>query len=204
MHRDYHRNFKIADETSKTLTKEVTRDDVASNPVTHGSPRRTQAHSYSRCERGERMNPRIKTLGRWARARATATGNGQDGVVTAFTLVLLAALIVLAGLVFDGGMALSGRVRALDEAQEAARAGAQKIDVAAFRAGGQAVLAPGQATAAADAYLATTGDTGTVTVAGNAVTVTVTRISRTQILSALGIGSFIEHATATATAEQGR
>ncbi|HEV2637195.1 MAG TPA: pilus assembly protein TadG-related protein [Actinocrinis sp.] len=137
------------------------------------------------------------------RGRLIATGSRQDGVVTAFTVVLLAGLIVLAGLVFDGGMAMKGRVQALDEAQEAARAGAQQIDVPAFRATGQAVLDPGPAVTAAEDYLAATGDTGTVAVDGDTVTVTVTHVQHTEILAVIGIGSFTEHATASATAEQG-
>jgi hypothetical protein len=135
--------------------------------------------------------------------RLTAIGGGQDGVVTAFTVVLLAALIVLAGMVFDGGMAMAGRVKALDEAQEAARAGAQQLDLAAFRATGLTTLDPADAANAAEAYLAATGDTGTVAVDGETVTVTVTHIQHTQILALIGISSFTERATASATAEQG-
>jgi hypothetical protein len=145
------------------------------------------------------MIPLIRRLS----ARATATGTGQDGVVTAFTVVMVGALLVLAGLVFDGGRALAGRVTALDEAQEAARIGAQQIDLPTFRATGAAILNDGAAVTAAQGYLASTGDSGTVTVNGDVVSVTVTHIESTQILSIIGIGSFTEHATATATAEQG-
>jgi hypothetical protein len=146
---------------------------------------------------------RISSLPRAARSRLTATGSREDGVVTAFTVVVLAALIVLAGMVFDGGMAMKGRVQALDEAQEAARAGAQMIDIPTFRATGQAVLDPGPAVTAAEGYLAETGDTGTVSVDGDVVTVTVTHVQHTEILSVIGIDTFTENATATATAEQG-
>jgi len=149
------------------------------------------------------MRTLIRKIARRLRARATATGTGQDGVVTAFTVVMIGALIVLAGLVFDGGRALAGRVTALDEAQEAARVGAQQIDLATFRATGAAILNDNAAVTAAQGYLASTGDTGTATVNGDAVTVTVTHHQSTQILSIIGIGSFTEHATATATAEQG-
>lgn len=149
------------------------------------------------------MSALIPTLARRLRARATATGTAQDGVVTAFTVVMVGALLVLAGLVFDGGRALAGRVTALDEAQEAARVGAQQIDIPTFRATGAAVLGERAAVSAAEGYLASTGDAGTATVNGDTVTVTVTHVQSTQILSVIGIGSFTEHATATATAEQG-
>lgn len=149
------------------------------------------------------MSTRLSRIIRRLGARVTATGTAQDGVVTAFTVVMVVGLFMLAGLVFDGGRALDGRVTALDEAQEAARAGAQQIDLPTFRATGQAVLNDAAAVTAADGYLASTRDTGTVTVAGDTVTVTVTHIESTEILSAIGIGGFTEHATATATAEQG-
>jgi hypothetical protein len=149
------------------------------------------------------MTTTVRVLIRGTRRQLTATDAGQDGVVTAFTLVLVIALIALAGMVFDGGMAMAGRVKALDEAQEAARTGAQQIDLAVFRATGQATLDPTKASTAAETYLAATGDTGTVTVNGEAVTVTVTHTQHTQILALIGIESFTENATATATAEQG-
>jgi len=144
-----------------------------------------------------------RSSARRLRARLTATGTAQDGFVTVFTVIIVVALFVLAGLVFDGGRAMDGRVTALDEAQEAARVGAQQIDLPTFRATGAAILSYSAAVTAAEGYLATTGDTGTATVTGDTVTVTVTHIQPTEILSMIGIGSFTENATATATAEQG-
>ncbi|MBR7827836.1 hypothetical protein KDK95_16065 [Actinospica sp. MGRD01-02] len=115
---------------------------------------------------------------------------------------MVVALLVLAGLVFDGGRALAARVTALDDAQEAARTGAQQIDLATFRATGAAILNNAAAVTAAENYLAANGETGTATVNGDTVTVTATRTQTTEILSMIGIGSFTENATATATAEQ--
>lgn len=149
------------------------------------------------------MSALIHTPLRRLRERATATGTGQDGFVTAFTVIMVLALFVLAGLVFDGGRALAGRVTALNEAQEAARAGAQQIDLPTFRATGAAILNDTAAIQAAEDYLAATGDTGTATVNGDTVSVTVTHLEPTEILSMIGIGTFTEHAAATATAEQG-
>jgi len=140
---------------------------------------------------------------RWLRERLTAAGRAEDGFATVFTVIIVVALLVLAGLVFDGGRAMDGRVTALDEAQEAARAGAQQIDLPTFRATGTAILNDNAAVTAAENYIASIGDTGTATVTGDTVTVTVTHIEPTEILSMIGIGSFTENATATATAEQG-
>ena len=56
-------------------------------------------------------------------------GESESGMVTAFVVIFTVALIVMAGLVFDGGLALSVKVQAIDDAQAAARAGAQAIDL---------------------------------------------------------------------------
>jgi hypothetical protein len=109
--------------------------------------------------------------------------------VTAFVVVLTAGLLLLGGLVLDGGLALAGKVRAIDEAQEAARAGAQQIDLAVYRGQNRVVLDPARAVAAAQRYLAGTGDTGTISVAGDNVTVTVTHRQPTQLLRLAGVNS---------------
>lgn len=142
-----------------------------------------------------------KALRRWRTLHAPDAR--EDGMVTAFTIIIVGALMLFVGLAYDGGLALDGRVRALNEAQEAARAGAQALDVGAWRTGGVAVLDPDAAIAAAKAYLAGSGDAGTVSVAGATVTVSVTHTHRTQILALAGIGTMTAHATASARAEQG-
>lgn len=151
------------------------------------------------------MNQQIRAMIQRLAARATATGDREDGMVTAFVVIIAAALLVLGGLVLDGGLALSGKVKASDEAAEAARAGAQALNVAGFRTGGAANLdlVPAKAVAAAQTYLAATGDTGTVAVNGATVTVTVTHVQPAQILSVVGVGSLTATATASATAETG-
>ena len=63
-------------------------------------------------------------------------------MVTAFVVIFTFALLLLAGLVIDGGLTLAARVQAIDEAQAAARAGAQAIDLPLFRSTGQIVLDP--------------------------------------------------------------
>lgn len=125
-------------------------------------------------------------------------------MVTAFVVVFTLALMVMAGLVLDGGLALSAKVQAIDDAQAAARAGAQAIDIPLYRSTGQITLDPTQATADAEQYLAQSGRTGTVTVDGDQVNVTVTIRQPTQILSLVGIGSLTETASGSATAEQGQ
>jgi hypothetical protein len=125
------------------------------------------------------------------------------GQITAFVVVMMAALILLVGLVLDGGLTLDARERALAEAQEAARAGAQAVDLAVYRQDGSLVLDPPEAVADARAYLAGIGASGTVRVSGNVVTVTVSIVQPMQILDAAGLSSITVHATASATPERG-
>jgi hypothetical protein len=124
---------------------------------------------------------------------------GDAGQITAFVVVMMAALILLAGLVLDGGLTLAARERALGEAQEAARSGAQAINLAIYRQDGKLVLIPGQATAGARAYLAEIGAAGTARATANTVTVTVSIVQPMQILDAAGLRAITVHATATAT-----
>src|SRR5579863_7734834 len=127
----------------------------------------------------------------------------EEGMVTAFVVIFTFALLLLAGLVIDGGLTLAARVQAIDEAQAAARAGAQAINLPLFRSTGQIVLDPSEATADAERYLAATGHSGTVTVNGNEVTVAVSINHATQILGIAGIDQLSVSGTGSATAEQG-
>lgn len=143
---------------------------------------------------------------RLERCRATTWSSYRRdvrGQVTAFVAVMVAALILCAGLVIDGGLALAAKVRATDEAQAAARAGAEEIDLATYRQSGTVVLDPIQATDAAEQYLASTGDSGQVAVTGDTVTVSVEATQATQILGIAGLHSFTVSASASATAVRG-
>ncbi|TFE27420.1 hypothetical protein E0F15_16480 [Frankia sp. B2] len=97
--------------------------------------------------------------------------------------VLFAGAVLLAGLIADTGRVLYANADASDLAGKAARAGAQQIAPASLRAGSP-TLDPAAADAAARAYLDRHHIDGTITVAGDAVTVIVqTRI--TYVLLAL-------------------
>ena len=115
--------------------------------------------------------------------------SGDDrGQVTAFVAAMMLALLVMAALVIDGGYALAARRRAVDEASEAARAGAQALALADYRTTGTFRLDPGAAVAAARAYLAAAGHEGQVTVAGDRVRVQVSVSQPTALLRIVGIG----------------
>lgn len=123
-----------------------------------------------------------------ARGRDVASWWRDDaGQVSAFVVTLVTGILLLAGLVLDGGLALAAKVEAAGQAQSAARAGAQHLDLAAYRDRGDLLLDPDAAAAAARAYLSSVGAHGTATAGTDSITVTVTAISGTQLLTLAGI-----------------
>ncbi|MFI6350236.1 pilus assembly protein TadG-related protein [Streptomyces sp. NPDC050560] len=124
------------------------------------------------------------------------------GQVTAFVVGVFLAVWLFAGIVVDGGLALAGKIAAQDAAQEAARAGAQQLDLARLRHGADVRLVHGPALSAARAHITSTGDTGSATVTGDVVTARVTHHQRTQILGLIGLDTLTVHATGRAHAER--
>lgn len=61
---------------------------------------------------------------------------GERGSVTVFTVVFAVAVIILLGLIVDGGIAMNAKERAADIAGQAARAAADDVNIATLRAGG--------------------------------------------------------------------
>ena len=114
---------------------------------------------------------------------------GEGGQVTAFVVVFAMALIVVAGLVVDGGVILAANRRAGLEADAAARAGTQALDVDAYQAGRPLTLDPAAAVAAAQAHPVSPGHTVSARVAGvDTVDVDVRFSQPLLILRVLGIG----------------
>lgn len=66
--------------------------------------------------------------------------SGERGSMSVFTVLFSVVVFLLAGLLVDGGAAINARLRASDIAEQAARAGADRIDVEHLRATGQARL----------------------------------------------------------------
>ena len=127
----------------------------------------------------------------------------EGGFVSLYVVAITVGLVALAGLVIDGGNAIAARGKAADTAQQAARAGADALAPDALRETGGLFAKPAAATQAANEVLATGGVTGTVTVAGDAVTVSVVVHQATTILSAVGIDQITGTATASAVALRG-
>jgi len=88
--------------------------------------------------------------------RRVAVAN-QNGSITATVPLLVLTVLVLVGFAFDGGNVITAHRRAVNLAEQAARAGAERLDIAALRSRGQYRLDRAAARAAAVAYLASTG-----------------------------------------------
>jgi len=127
----------------------------------------------------------------------------ERGSVTAFVAGFTVALLAVAGLVADGGFLLAARRQAFDQAEAAARAGAQAIDINALRRHGVVQLDPGQARSDALAYLATTGHQGSVQVTGDTVTVDVTFQRPVTLLGIIGLGTVTVTGDGSADAVRG-
>jgi len=130
----------------------------------------------------------------------TADGGGERGSLTLMLAVLMVSLLVLAGLVIDGGRKLTESEGAYAIAQEAARAGAGMVNRSAAYRSGTFEVDSAQAVAAARAYLAAAGYRGSVSVSGaDRIRVTVTVTEPTVALSLIGIDSMTSTGTAVAS-----
>jgi len=100
------------------------------------------------------------------------------------------ALLLAVGLVYDGGEIMNAKVAAMDDAEEAARAGARYIDLGAFHRSGVIVPDRQAAIAGADAYLAAEHLSGAATLVdqpGGKTTLVVT-VHLRQPMTVLGLG----------------
>jgi Flp pilus assembly protein TadG len=128
----------------------------------------------------------------------------ESGAISAFVVLMCATMFLVLGIMLDGGLALSAKMKALSTAEEAARSGAGQLDLAAWRRDGTLRIDIPRARAAIAAYVASTGATGySATVTGTRATVSVQRSQSTQLLTLVGIGTFHLSATASAEARRG-
>ncbi|WP_239340913.1 pilus assembly protein TadG-related protein [Frankia sp. CiP3] len=131
-------------------------------------------------------------------------GRGWDGgQITAFFAVFAVALLALAGLTVDGGRALATKSKAISTAAEAARAGAQALDLLTYRTTGVPQLDPAQARRLAQDYLTAADAQGVVTATPVLVTVTVTAVTGTHLLTVLGVRQITVTGTASSTPVRG-
>jgi hypothetical protein len=113
---------------------------------------------------------------------------------------LMVELLALAGLVIDGERKLNQSASAYAIAQEAARAGAGMVDRSAAYRSGTFKVDEAQALAAARAYLADAGYSGTVNSDGTQrIRVTVTVTQPTLVLSLIGMDTLTSTGSAVAS-----
>jgi len=128
------------------------------------------------------------------------TYRDEHGTVTVFVVGFMLALLVVAGLVIDGGDVLAARQAAANVAESAARAGAQAINIGAARTSGGVQLNAPAAQARAESFLAQTGYHGTASIQGNEVLVEVTITQHTFLLGLAGLPSITVHGRGDAQA----
>lgn len=127
----------------------------------------------------------------------------ERGGATIFVLGMSLVLMLCAGLVIDGGMGINARMRVADDAEQAARAGANAVNVDQLRSGGALAVDPGLARLYAQDFLSARGYPASqfsITVNANTVAIEVRDTSETTMLKLIGIDQYPVTARATATA----
>ncbi|MFF3735320.1 TadE/TadG family type IV pilus assembly protein [Streptomyces sp. NPDC002476] len=136
--------------------------------------------------------------------RTTANRTGlkcrDRGSTTVFFALSTIAILMVIGLLVDGGGALNAGNRATSLAQEAARAAGQQIDPAQAVEGTAITIDPDAAVGAAQDYLAAANVQGTaaITDGGRSITVTVTDTYHPHFAQLVGKGTISVTGTATA------
>jgi hypothetical protein len=149
------------------------------------------------------VTPRPRVSAAWHPDPPSDPG-AERGSITLMLAAMFVGLLALFGIVVDGGTKLDAAQNADAVAQEAARAGAGRVSQSAAYTTGQFLVDQQQAVAAARAYLAGGGYTGTVVPQGRAsIRVTVTITKPTQVLSLIGINSVSATGSAVASLEAG-
>lgn len=126
----------------------------------------------------------------------------ESGAISAFVVALFIAMMVLAGLVVDGGLAINARQKVTDDAEQAARIAANQVDEGLLRSTGAVVINPDLAEERAYAYLMNEigyqASQVTVDPDTDEVTVTVTGTVDTKLMSLMLVDEFEVEGTATA------
>ena len=121
----------------------------------------------------------------------------ERGSITPFFVVLVPALVLIIGLVVDG----AGKIQANENAQAIA-SGASRVAANAVAAqvvaNGGLSLDNNRAQIAASDYIEASGMTGTVSVVGNRISVSVETSYATKFVSIIGITTLPAEASATA------
>ena len=113
---------------------------------------------------------------------------GEHGSASSFAVIVVAVLMLVAGLCIEGGRVLNARATMADQAEQAARAGAQELALEGVRSGNAVAL---NESTAARSYLAAVdaSDGSSVDVNDQTVAVTVQRDVPTSLLHLVGVPS---------------
>ena len=153
------------------------------------------------------LNPRATAVSVRSTRRLHPVGDDMPprdaGMISAFVLAMMLGLFAVLGLGLDPGLALAAKVQAIGQAQQAARAGAQQINLTTYRITGKLQLDPSAAATAAQHFLAIEYAVGQVVVTANTVTVSITAKYRTQLWALIGVDTITVHATGSATPQRG-
>ncbi len=129
----------------------------------------------------------------------------EQGSATVFVIGFAIVLFLCAGLVIDGGLAINKRMRIADDAEQAARIGADSIDVAEFRRSENLVIDKQLAQRRITGYMSDLGYGGgnwTAVIQQGQVSVSVSDQSKTFILDLFGV-EFPVRASAEAVPDTG-
>lgn len=123
--------------------------------------------------------------------------NDERGSITPMFVVFVPALVLVIGLVVDGAGKIQANEHAQSIASGASRAAANAVASEVIVNGGLS-LDNHRAQIAAHDYIEAAGMTGTVTVTGNEIQVTVETTYATKFISIVGVTSLPAEASATA------
>lgn len=139
------------------------------------------------------------TVGRERKQRPHAGGGARPGQALLWVAIMLPVFLAIVGLAIDGGALFAARRQAQNAADAAARAGAQEIDIARYRATGEITLDRTMARYVARQYAEGRGESGaTVDTADTQVIVTVSRDVPLSFLKLVGLSRVSIAATAIA------
>lgn len=142
-------------------------------------------------------------------ARRAAAARADRGTVAMFTTIFALFVIVLAGLLVDGGLAIHARQRAADIAEEAARAAADDVDLNVLRSTGRARITDARGACVrayrlVRTYPEVTGQPRCAIEGGQTARVVVQIKVRLQLLSIVpGFGDFTLTSAASAHPQEG-
>ncbi|MEU4181061.1 pilus assembly protein TadG-related protein (plasmid) [Streptomyces anulatus] len=142
----------------------------------------------------------------WAQSRrsalsAAAAGRRDRGSMSVFFALSTIAILMVMGLLVDGGGALNAANRATSVAQEAARTAGQQLDAAQAIEGTAITIDPDAASGAAQDYLAAAGVQGDVQVTNGGQSLSITVHDTYTTLFAQFVGKGTIQVTGTATAQ---